>query len=195
MVVSWMMVEQVGSENPSTARAGLLPRGTAWTSRWGGRRVNPEPAAPLTGGVVALQAGCWIVKEAMMSQDDVQVIRDAYDAFNRGDIPAVLTAMDQQIEWIEPGGGRAPSGTFRGPDSVANDVFATVPQNFEQFSAQPDQFIDAGAHVVVTGRFDGTAKSGKELHTPFVHVWKMRGGQALHFQNFVDAAEWAEGWD
>ena len=78
-----------------------------------------------------------------MSEQDVTTMRSAYEAFNRADIPAVLTVMDPAIEWNEPGGGRAPHGTFRGPQSVANDVFATVPQNFEQFQAQADQFIDA----------------------------------------------------
>jgi hypothetical protein len=34
------------------------------------------------------------------------VPQDAYDAFNRGDIPAVTEAMTSDIEWNEPGGGR-----------------------------------------------------------------------------------------
>ena len=57
-----------------------------------------------------------------MSQDDVKTMQDAYDAFNRGDIPAVTEAMTSDIEWNEPGGGRAPQGTFTGPQSVAGDV-------------------------------------------------------------------------
>jgi uncharacterized protein len=68
-----------------------------------------------------------------MSAEDVQTMRKAYDAFNRGDIPAVVEAFQSEIQWTEPGGGRAPAGTFNGPDSVANDVFSTVPENFEQF--------------------------------------------------------------
>ena len=69
-----------------------------------------------------------------MSQQDVETVRSAYDAFNRNDIAAVLASYDPQIEWIEAGGGRAPAGTFRGPQSVATEVFATVPQNFNDFS-------------------------------------------------------------
>ena len=40
-----------------------------------------------------------------MSQADIKTMRDAYDAFNRGDIPAVTEAMTPDIEWNEPGGG------------------------------------------------------------------------------------------
>jgi uncharacterized protein len=79
-----------------------------------------------------------------MSQQDVEIVRRGYDAVNRKDISAVLDLYDPQIEWIEAGGGRSPAGTFRGPESVANEVFAMVPQNFEDFRAEPAQFLDAG---------------------------------------------------
>jgi ketosteroid isomerase-like protein len=98
-----------------------------------------------------------------MSQQDVETVRSGYDAFNRKDIPAVLELYDAQIEWIEAGGGRAPAGTYHGSQSVGNEVFGTVPQNFDDFRAEPEQFIDAGDHVVVVGRFRGRAKSGTIL--------------------------------
>jgi ketosteroid isomerase-like protein len=101
---------------------------------------------------------------------------------------------DPQIEWIEGGGGRSPAGTFRGPQSVAGEVFATVPQNFDEFRADPERFIDAGEHVVVVGRFSGRARSGATLDAPFVHVHRLRNGKTVHFQNYVDATRWASAW-
>jgi ketosteroid isomerase-like protein len=129
-----------------------------------------------------------------MSQQDVETIRGGYDAFNRKDIPAVLERFNPQIEWHEPGGGRAPVGTFMGPQSVANDVFATVPQNFDEFKAEAERFIDAGEYVVVVGRFGGRSKRGSPLDAPFVHVWTMRGGKASRFQQYVETAAWAKAW-
>ena len=52
-------------------------------------------------------------KEAVAEQD-VDTIRGAYEAFDRGDVPAVLGILDAEVEWHEPGGGNAPSGTFMG---------------------------------------------------------------------------------
>ena len=72
-----------------------------------------------------------------MSQEDVKTIQSAYEAFNRADIPAVLEAFDPQIEWHEPGGGRAVVGTFKGPDSVAAEVFSTVPEMFDELGVRP----------------------------------------------------------
>jgi len=130
-----------------------------------------------------------------MAKQDVETARTAYEAFNRGDIPAVLTALDADVEWVEPGGGRAPKGTFRGPQRVAGDVFAKVPEHFERFEAGAEQYIDAGATVVVVGRFRGRSKSGRDMDLPFAHVWQMRDGKATRFENFAEAAPWATAWD
>jgi len=130
-----------------------------------------------------------------MSQQDVGTMRAAYEAFNRGDVPTVLQALDEQIEWIEPGGGNAPRGTFGGPSSVANDVFSVVPQHFDEFAAQPETFIDAAdGALVVVGRFRGRSKSGQTLDVPFAHVWQMRNGKATRFANYVEAEPWARAW-
>ena len=129
-----------------------------------------------------------------MAQQDVETMRRAYEAFNRADIPGVLAAFDEQIEWNEPGGGNAPGGTFRGSASVGNDVFATVPANFDEFQAEPERFIDAGDHVAVVGTFRGRGKGGQSLEAPFVHVWEMRNGKAVRFRNHVEADAWRQGW-
>ena len=130
-----------------------------------------------------------------MASADVQTLRDAYEAFNRGDIPAVLEAMDSDVEWNEPGGGRAPGGTFRGSQSVAEDIFATIPENFDEFSARPDRFFEAfGDCVIVMGEFRAKPKAGGEMTAAFAHVWQMRDGKAARFHNYVDAAAWGPGW-
>ena len=129
-----------------------------------------------------------------MSQQDVQTARSAYEAFNRKDIPAVLAVYDEAIEWTERGGGRAPSGTFRGPEAVGREVFALVPTNFEEFRADPDQFIDAGEDVVVVGRFRGKTKNGVTFDAAFVHVQRVRNGKITRFENYVEASTWAKAW-
>jgi ketosteroid isomerase-like protein len=129
-----------------------------------------------------------------MPQADIKTMRDAYDAFNRADIPAVTEAMTPDIEWHEPGGGRAPEGTFSGPQSGAEDVFAAVPENFDAFQAEVDEWIDARDRLVVTGHFRGTAKDGRPFDAAFAHVWTMRDGKAAVFHNHVDQPAWTAAW-
>jgi hypothetical protein len=71
---------------------------------------------------------------------------------------------------------------------------AIVPANFDEFRADPDQFIDAGDHVVVVGHFCGRAKSGQQFDAPFAQVWAMRTGRAVRFHYYVQADASARAW-
>jgi ketosteroid isomerase-like protein len=129
-----------------------------------------------------------------MSQENVDLVRGGYDDFNSGSIEGVTARFDAEVEWIEPGGGNAPSGTFKGPDSVANDVFAKVPENFDEFTCSVEEASDEGDTVVVTAHFKGKNKSGAELDTRAEHVWEVRDGKVTRFENKVDQEVWAKGW-
>jgi uncharacterized protein len=64
---------------------------------------------------------------------------------------------------------------------------------WDEFAADPHDFLDAGEHVVVIGRYRGRAKrTGKPLDVPFVHVWTYRDGKAIRFRQFLDTAGWVE---
>jgi len=64
---------------------------------------------------------------------------------------------------------------------------------WSEFSATPDQFLDAGSEIVVLGRYRGVAKgTGKLLDVPFVHVWTVADGKATRFRQFVDTAGWVD---
>ena len=127
-----------------------------------------------------------------MSEEDVSTLRRAYEAFNRGDIEAVVQDFDPQIEWHELEGNPQAAGIFRGTDAVVNEVFATVPEHWEEFEADPHDFIDAGEHIIVTGHFRGRPKGdGGTLDAHFAHVWRMRDGKAVHFTNYADTMMWA----
>ena len=129
-----------------------------------------------------------------MSQENVDLVTAGYDDFNSGNIEGVIGRFHPEVEWIEPGGGSAPSGTFNGPDSVANDVFAKVPENFDEFSVEVDDARDDGDTVLITGRFKGKNKSGAELDAQGEHVWEIRDGKIARFENKPDREAWNQGW-
>ena len=128
-----------------------------------------------------------------MSEQDVQTLRGAYQDFNSGNVPGVLAILDQEVEWVEPGGGNAASGTFTGPEAVGNEVFALIPQNFDEFTCEPVEVRDEGDRVVASVRFKGRNKSGAELDASAEHIWEMEGGKVKRFEHKVDEA-WAAGW-
>jgi uncharacterized protein len=129
-----------------------------------------------------------------MSQENVDLVRGGYDDFNSGNIDGVIARLHADVEWIEPGGGNAPSGTFRGPDSVANDVFAKVPENFDEFTVEVVDARDEGDTVVITSHFKGKSKSGAELDAPAEQVWEVREGKIMRLENKPDQEAWARAW-
>lgn len=129
-----------------------------------------------------------------MSQENVNLVTGGYDDFNRGDIRAVTARFSPEIEWIEPGGGNAPGGTFHGPEAVANEVFGSVQQNFDEFTCTVVDARDEGDTVVVTAQFKGKNKSGAELDTEAEHVWSIRDSKIVRMENKVDQEAWTRGW-
>jgi uncharacterized protein len=120
-----------------------------------------------------------------VSADDVQVLRSAYDAFARQDIPAVMAAFDEGIEWRGP--ETLPfGGTYRGHAGVG-EFFGRLPQHWQELSVEPEEFIDGGDTIVVIARIRGTAAGGSydERH---IHLWRMRGGKATAFTEWSDTA-------
>ena len=119
---------------------------------------------------------------------NTDTIRSMYEAFARGDVPAVLATLDANVEWTEADGFPY-RGTYTGPDAVLNGVFARLGSEWDGFRAEPREFIDGGDQVVVLGRYSGTYKeTGKAFEADFAHVWSLRDGKVLRFRQYVDSA-------
>ena len=126
---------------------------------------------------------------------NVDVIKNAYAAFGRGDIPAVLGAMDPQIKWYEAEGNPyMPSGEpFVGPDEIVNKLFMRLGEEWDGFTVHPEKFYDAGDTVVVEGHYSGTYKgTGKSEDIQVCHIWTVKNGKATRFQQYVNTAAMQE---
>lgn len=124
---------------------------------------------------------------------NVDIVRRSYDAFARDDMDGVLGDMHQDIVW-EQAQGLPHGGVYHGLAAVRRNIFDPLDRDWwEEFSAAPDEFLDAGETVVVSGRYRGVAKqTGKLLDVPFVHVWTLRDGKAVRFRQFLDTRGWGE---
>lgn len=128
-----------------------------------------------------------------MAEQNVEIVRAAYDAFARGDIPSVLAAFDPGVEFI-PSDAFPHGGLCRGHEEMVA-YFQTFATTYEQLEVQPDEFLDAGDHVVALGHERGRA-NGMSFVTPFAHVWTLRDGKAVHWKEYLDPAQElrAHGW-
>ena len=123
----------------------------------------------------------------------VELVKRSYDAFARDDLDGVLADMHPEIEWHQAQ-GLPHGGFYRGLDEVRRNIFEPLDAEWwQEFSADPDEFLDAGDEVVVLGRYRGIAKgTGKRLDVPFVHVWTVDGDKAVRFRQFLDTRGWVE---
>ena len=120
--------------------------------------------------------------------NNVDLIRGAYDAFAKGDVPTVLGLLSPDINWTEAEGFPY-GGTYVGPRAVLENVFMRLGTEWEGFAAVPHEFIDGGDSVVALGKYSGTYKAtGKSFQADFAHVWKMKDGKAVKFVQYADTA-------
>lgn len=124
-----------------------------------------------------------------MSQQNISVVQNGYAAFGRGDIPGFLSLLDANVEWKTPGQSDYPlAGTRRGPGQVA-EFFGTLAGlvDFEHF--QPTTFLADGDRVVVIGHEKFKVKAtGTSLSGDWCHVFTVRNGKIVAFQEFLDTA-------
>ena len=127
-----------------------------------------------------------------MSEQSVEVVKRAYAAFAEGDVPAVLGAFADDIEWHEAE-GMPYGGVYRGGEAVAENVFGPITEDVEGFALTPEEFMAAGDTVAVVVTYTGTGKvTGKPLDLPVVHVWDIQDGKAVRFRQFADTVKFAD---
>jgi len=121
------------------------------------------------------------------------IVRGLYAALAKGDVPAVLGAFAPGIHWNEAENFLYADGNpYAGPQAVAEGVFRRIVSDVEGFTATPEHFIDGGDAIVVEGRYRGTMKStGARVDAQFAHVWTMRDGKVIRFQQYTDTKQWA----
>jgi ketosteroid isomerase-like protein len=127
-----------------------------------------------------------------MSEQNVEYVKGVYGAFARGDVPAVLGAFAEDIEWFEAE-GMPYGGLYRGPEAVAQNVFGPITEDIDGFALVIEQLIASGTTVASVVRYTGTGKAtGKPLDVPAVHVWDIRDGKLARFRQFIDTVKYAE---
>jgi uncharacterized protein len=125
-----------------------------------------------------------------MAQNLIERTQSMYAAFGRGDIPAVIEALDPKITWVNPG----PSdisyfGTHRGREAVLTKIFAFLGSTLKIDVFQPHKFLADGDTVVVLIHVEAVAQpTGRRLVQEACHVWTFTDGSPTHFHDFQDNA-------
>ncbi len=123
------------------------------------------------------------------------VIREVYADFARGDAESVLARFHRRIDFrLAEHHVYSPAGeSWVGPEAVAQNFFARIGPDWEEFTVDPQTWHVAGDTVVVEGRYTGThRRTGRPLDMQFCHVWHVAGAEVVRFRQYTDTAHLRE---
>ena len=125
-----------------------------------------------------------------MSQENVEIVRELYDAFNRGELDAHLWILAPDFVW--QGAQEIPdlAGAYHGAEGVRR-YLAKLMEVFNDYRMVPEEFIDGGGErVLVLAREGGRGKgSGIAVQTnPTGHLWTIRDGRPVRMDSYWERA-------
>jgi ketosteroid isomerase-like protein len=122
-----------------------------------------------------------------MSEENVELVRQAYEAWNRRDFGSALANSDPDVEWTftEEARGAAFESVYRGPDGV-REFWDTFIEPWEEVNVEIEEIRDAGDSVLALVVFHARARDGLEIDQPFVHVITFRRSQVIRFEAFAE---------
>ena len=121
-----------------------------------------------------------------MSQENVDIVRAGYVAWNSGDMDALRELYDPEAIVRLPEGWPEP-GPYVGREAVLR-VFEQWRETWDADSLEPISIIDAGDRVVVRQRWRGVGH-GPDLNMEVSVVTTMRKGRTILIEFFWDHAE------
>ena len=129
----------------------------------------------------------------MSEQSNVEIVRAMYEAFSRGDIPAVLARIDDSMVFTIFGSPAVPlSGARRGLAGVTQ-FFAELAKTLEFSAFEPHDYIAQGDRVVALVHYAGKNKnSGRKFDAETAMIWTIRNGKSVQFVEYTDTEQFAK---
>jgi ketosteroid isomerase-like protein len=128
----------------------------------------------------------------MSEAQNTQVIKDAYAAFQRGDVKTILDSLDDNVVWqgvIGTEGVLPQSGVRQGRAAVA-EFFKQVADTTDFTEFTPQTFVAQGDIVVALGRYSAKLKpSGGTMSSSWVMVFTLKNGKVIDFKEYSDSAQ------
>jgi ketosteroid isomerase-like protein len=125
-----------------------------------------------------------------MSEENVEVVRKAYEAFAREGLDRFMEHFADDVDYRAVEGAPDDSGPIHGTDAVRAWLQDWI-DTFDEFWFEPIELIDAGEDTVVAvERFGGRAKlSGVETDQTEAVVYSIRDGKLARCREYATRHE------
>jgi ketosteroid isomerase-like protein len=125
-----------------------------------------------------------------MPEDEIGLIRDGYDAINRGDFESVSGLFHPDAEIVSSGVFLDPGAVYQG--AIAAQTFIeNLRDAFDELEYVVKDIREGSeGRYLVSIRLRGRGRtSGIEADTPMHHVLSLRDGRVMRVQAIADEAE------
>ena len=126
-----------------------------------------------------------------MSQDNIEIVLQAFDAFGRGDYEGVLRAFDEDVVITQPAELLdAPSLRQYGHSGVL-EALAIWPEQWDDYRVESIRVLaDPADRVVVATRQSGRGRqSGIEVTMDFTFLYTLQDKKITEWRLFVHEAQ------
>jgi uncharacterized protein len=130
------------------------------------------------------------ISDRAMSQENVEIVRGAYDAFNRAGVDEFLEHLHPDAEYDITAAIGPYAGMYYGRTAIRH-FLAEYFESWEYVRMEPEELIEADQeHVVVLLHMHMRGKgSGAAVDAHPTNVWTVRGGKAVRIAVYNDKAE------
>jgi ketosteroid isomerase-like protein len=122
-----------------------------------------------------------------MSERNVEIVRRWIELYNARDTDGLIALNTPDYEMKSVFAEVESGGIFRGKAGFPYAYFRAIDDSYERFELVPDEFIDAGAAVVMAAeiRWRGH-ESGAEGTSPLFAVFWLRAGRVFREESFTE---------
>jgi ketosteroid isomerase-like protein len=124
-----------------------------------------------------------------MSQEDVEVVRRSWEAYEDRGLDGVLGFFDEGISWRAIEGAVDDAGEIHGLDAMRRYLQDWV-ETFDDITTVPTEMLDLGdSRVLAVLRVKGRARlSGIETELSYAVVYVVTGGKIVGGREYADRA-------
>ena len=115
----------------------------------------------------------------MSEQDNIEVIKRGYEAFSAGDVETMMSLLDDDIEWVQPGQS-AISGTYHGKSEVMEYLGRLAEKSV---TVKLNRLLADGDLVVALTEITMGDESGNDAD-----VFTLRDGKTIRIEIHGDTA-------
>jgi ketosteroid isomerase-like protein len=120
-----------------------------------------------------------------MARGNADVVRPIYEYWGRGDWSPIFDVYHPRMKWGWSDEFPGLGGVIYDPEHPNSRLRAWLSE-WEDWRAEPDDFVEIGDHVVVLTRYIGRGRgSGVEIEQEGAHVFELRAGKVIRLEIYA----------